>query len=566
MINRREFLGPAAAALGMKLAGRYHGPATVPGSNPPGEPSSRSLSATDASHVHNIRDFGAAGDGATLDTAAITQAIAACVKAGGGTVVVPAGTFLTGTLRLESDIHLRLEAGARLLASPRLEDYSNMDAYQSEGRTKTLIYSAHAKNIAITGLGIIDGNDQAFIDWDQLHTECCYDPKFTRQGPGYAANFPAFPDGPARMRGGKEANRPGALLMFIDCENIRVDGIEIVGAPNWCLHLALCDHVRLTGLLVANNLLVPNAGAIDVSKCSNVVIANCDLTSGDDGISIATCADGFGRKVAENFVVSNCTIVSRSAGIRIGWSDDNIQNCTFQNLVITANRGIGIFARHDEVIQNLIFSDIVIKTRLHTGWWGSGDPVHISQIPLGTLHGLSSVGKKPGAIRHIQFNNLIVESEQGMVVYAFDAGAISDVTFRNIHMLFKRSPLHERYGGNFDLRPAFKNEYGVFAHDIPALYALNCRGLTIDGFDLKWEDGLPAFVTDGIHAEHFEDLTIRDFNGAPPPSPAYGFAIHLANGNGATLGDIRGADTKRLLRTDNVQNLRSFSGASNRNK
>jgi len=559
MINRRTFLGSTAAALGMELALRCHGEAAVTGCNLLRGQGSLPLSGANASPFHNIRDFGAAGDGSALDTAAITQAIAACVKAGGGTVVVPAGTFLTGTFRLESNVHLQLEAGARLLASPRLEDYSNMDAYQSEGRTKALIYAAHAKNIAITGFGIIDGNDRAFMDWDQMHTECCYDPKFTRQGPGYAANFPAFPDGPARMRGGKEANRPGALLMFIDCENIRVDGIEIVRAPNWCLHLALCDHVRLTGLLVANNLLVPNAGAIDVSKCSNVVIANCDLSSGDDGISIATCADGFGRKVAENVVVSNCTIVSRSAGIRVGWSTDNIQNCTFENLVITANRGIGIFARHDEVIQNLVFSNIVIRTRLHTGWWGSGDPVHLSQVPLGSLHGLTSAGKKAGSIRHIQFNNLIVESEQGMVVYAYDAGAISDVTFRNIHMLFKSSPLHERYGGNFDLRPAFQDEYGIFAHDIPALYALNCRGLNIVDFDLKWEEGLPAFVTDGIHAEHFEDLMIRDFNGAPPPSPANGFAIHLANGNNATLGDVRGADTKRLLRADNVQKLRQLS-------
>jgi Glycosyl hydrolases family 28 len=552
MINRRKFFGPVGATLGMGLVRRFRGVAAVNGDDPPGEPGSNT------SQVHNIRDFGAIGDGVTLDTAAITQAIAACLKTGGGTVIVPAGTFLTGTFRLESNIHLQLEAGARLLASPRLADYSNMDAYQSEGRTKALIYAAHAKNIAITGLGTVDGNDRAFMIWDQLHAECCYDPKFTRQGPGYAEYSPAFPDGPARIRGDHEADRPGVLFMFIDCQNIRVDGIEIVGAPNWCLHLALCDHVRLTDLLVANNLLVPNAGAIDVSKCSNVVIANCDLTSGDDGIAIATCADGFGRKVAENVVVSNCTIVSRSAGIRLGWSTDNIQNCTFQNLVITANRGIGLFARHDEAVQNIIFSNIVIKTRLHTGWWGSGDPVHLSQIPLGTLHGLSSTGKKPGSIRNIQFNNLIVESEQGMVLYAYDAGAISGVTFRNVQMLFKRSPLDQQYGGNFDLRPAFSDKFGVFAHHIPAFYSLNCRGLTIAGFDLKWENDLPAFVTDGIYAEGFENLTIRDFDSGPPPSPAGGFSIHLANGNDATLSDIGGTDAKRLLRSDNVQNLHRF--------
>lgn len=456
----------------------------------------------------NVRNYGAKGDGKTPDTKSINQAISACRESGGGTVLFPSGTYLTGSFRLYSNINIYLDAGARILASPNLEDYDIMEGYESEGRTTSLIFAAHQENITISGRGIIDGNDNEFMAWDTLHPECCFTPSATRQGEVYQSSFP---DGPSAVKLDKD-NRPGALVTFIECANINIQNIQIVGAPNWCLHLACCNYAKLTGLLIKNSLLVPNASAIDISKCRNVIVSDCNLIAGDDGIAIGTCADGYCRQSAENIVVTNCNIISRSAGIRIGWSNDNIRNCSFQNLFIESNRGIGIFVRHDEIVENLIFSGIIIKTRLHTGWWGNGEPIHISQIPLGKMHGLSSEGKKPGIIRNIQFSNIIIEAEHGNVIYGHDSGTIYDIFFQNIQMTFKTSPLNERFGGNFDLRPAFSNDYGIFKHDIPALFSKNCNNLNINGFTLKMEEGLPDFVTHGIHCLDFENISLTNFS------------------------------------------------------
>ena len=133
---------------------------------------------------HNVVDFGAVGDGVKLDHEAFNQAIAACHHGGGGTVLVPAGIYLVGTIELLSNVTLHLTAGAVIKGSPQLSDYRVLP-YSSELRNTTLILADGATNIGITGLGTIDGNGEAFAIPGEADLSRDFDAKHTRQGEAY---------------------------------------------------------------------------------------------------------------------------------------------------------------------------------------------------------------------------------------------------------------------------------------------------------------------------------------------------------------------------------------------
>ena len=502
---------------------------------------------TTQEHVYDVSTFGAKGDGSTINTKPIQQAIDQCTKEGGGTVYVPPGVFVIGSIRLTDNVNLYVEVGAVLKGSSDLKDYANT-TYSSESRSSFLIYAIEAKNISITGRGIINGNDSAFVAWDKLHPECCLDPAFTRQGKNFTNRFP---DGPAAIKENSN-NRPGALVAFINCENIVMRDITVKNSPNWCVHFACCNGAAINNVTVSNSLLVPNADAFDLSKSKNITLSNCNIVAGDDGIAIATCADGYCKGAVDNIHVSNCTITSRSAGIRLGWSTEDIRNCTFDNLTIKSNRGICINTRHDETIENILFSNIIIDTRLHTGWWGAGEPIHVSEIPLGTMHGLSSEGKKNGVVKNVRFTNMLLTGEAGMVFYGYSKNSLQNLQLNNIRFHFKASKLNASFGGNIDLRPAFDMKYAVFKSDIPAAYFRNVSGLEINRFTVEKDAGLADFHTHAIYCEQFESLKINDFTGEALSASSNYPCIYLTKGKDYFIANSIIPKTSKLLQTSEV--------------
>ena len=497
----------------------------------------------------NVMDYGAKGDNATINTEAIQNAINQCAAKGGGTVLFPSGTYLSGTIKMFDNVTLHLEAGAVVKGSPNLSDYRDMGR-TSEERNRSFIYAINTSNIAITGRGAIHGNDSAFIDWEKIHPDCCFDPAYTRQGGTFENHFP---DGPSEF---KESGRPGILVTLIECRNILMSGITIQNAPNWSVHLACCNAVNVVAVHFLNSLLVPNADAIDISNSQNVNISDCVIVAGDDGIAISPCADGFCRAETENVNVSNCTIISRSAAIRIGWAIKSIRNCTFQNLVIYSNRGIGIFSKHDEIIENILFNNIIIHTRLHSGWWGIGEPIHISQIPLGTWYNTPQTLPEYGKIRNIRFSNIEITSENSIVLYGYNDRSIQNIDFQNVRHYFKNSPLNDMRGGNFELRPAFDNKYSLFKHDIPAFYAKNVQGLSISDYTVDRDEGLPEFCTNAIFCEDFSDIRITGFRGRALSQNPECPVIHLENGEKATITDCTATgNTTTFLNQKNIKKI-----------
>ena len=482
-----------------------------------------------AGSTYDVRAFGAVGDGKRFDTEAINAAIRACARAGGGTVEFAPGIYLTGTIEILSNTTLHLQAGARILGSPNPGDYRSIGR-ATEGRSTSLIVAVKATNIAIQGPGVIDGNERAFVmQPPQPHPPTTYDLAATRQGKLFFDRGQENRDGPDRMM----LDRPGVLVLFLDCRDIVMRDLTVVEAPNWCIHLACCRSALLTGLNVRNNLRIPNADAIDVSASQNVRVSDCYLEAGDDGIAVGPCADGYGQMAAENITASNCVIVSRSAGVRLGWAANDIRNLTFENLVIrNSNRGIGIFVRGREVIENVLFTNIVIETHLMDGrWWGLGEPVHISVMPfvsgsltvLGELTptpSLSTTNSPLGQVRNVRFVNVTATSDAPVILYSRDRGKIRNILFRNYRQRIQDSDLNRFYGGNIDLQPVTPEALGICKHDLAGFLAHGVENLELRGFDLEWLGSVPEFFTAGVEVTDFKDLVIDDFRGSGPRAGA----------------------------------------------
>ncbi|HVU17075.1 MAG TPA: glycosyl hydrolase family 28 protein [Candidatus Didemnitutus sp.] len=470
---------------------------------------SAQASAAPDAHVWNVRTFGATGDGHHLDTAAVNSAIAACAAGGGGIVEVGPGNYRVGTIRLLSDVTLKLDAGSRLLASADLADYVPISR-SSEERSTSLIVAEGAENVGIVGDGVIDGNGRAFVvEPRQPHPAGFYDATSTRQGARFFARNQENRDGPDRMK-----DRPGILALFLECRNVTVRGITIVDAPNWCLHLACCRSATLDHLTIRNSLRIPNSDAIDLGACRDVRVADCVLEAGDDGIAISPCSDGFAAGVAENITVSRCTIVSRSAGIRLGWAARDIRHVSFDHLVIRdSNRGIGLFVRGQESIEDVTFEDITIESHLVDGaWWGLGEPIHISVAPY-------NARTASGHVRGVRFRRVTATSESPVVLYASARGQIRDIALEQCRLELKTSPLDADYGGNLDLRPVTPAAQGIVKRDLAALVAVNVDDLKLDELDIRWLGQPSPFFKSALALDACAHPILKNIRSIPSALP-----------------------------------------------
>ena len=490
-----------------------------------------------------ITDRGAVGDGRTVNTAVIQQVIDSVAAAGGGTVAIPPGIFLTGTLCLRSNIDLRIEPGGVLKGTEML------DAYQYRGRRVGLLFTEDARNVSISGGGTIDGNGDSFMDLTRAKSLEHAGTAWTRQRERFREVQGGVGDGPVVPK-----DRPYQMVIFSGCSGVTVRGVTITNSPFWTLHFADCDGVTVSGVRIWCNLLVPNNDGVDFTSCSNVVMSDCDIRTGDDCIVVTGYSHHFDlpgyrdqKHPCENITVSNCLLQSRSAAIRIGGFDQNpMRNMTFSNITITnSNRGIGLFVRDQGGIENILFTNIIIETRLHTGdWWGNGEPIHLSAVRL-------TKDVPLGRIRNVKFQNVVCRGESGMILYGSDESVIEDVAFDNVTFRVTESPLNHIGGGNFDLRPVLESRLQLFAHDIPALYATHVRSLRIRNLDLRWDDVKASFFTHGIDVENFEGLHISGFDGTGAPKNRAGYPVALRNGRGCDVRLPRASVSR-----ENVEDIR----------
>ena len=261
-----------------------------------------------------VTDYGAVGDGIAKDTLSIQRAIDTCAQAGGGVVKIPCGTYLSGTLYLKDNICLDLEAGSRLLGSPDAADY-NSDDFCPQNRAVPgekasgahLLVGVEIKNVTIRGGGRIDGNNSVFFSVPA-------DRPNSFEIPGW---------------------RPGQMLYFCECENVRIEGVELFNSPYWTCFLHGCERVVVRGVRIWNDRRTINGDGIDVDCCQKVLISDCLVESGDDCITLRGNERPLKRpKPCEDVVVTNCILRTRANGVRVGVGNGTIRHAVFSNLNI----------------------------------------------------------------------------------------------------------------------------------------------------------------------------------------------------------------------------------------
>lgn len=258
-----------------------------------------------------ITKYGAVGDGLRDCTEALRKAIDACHSAGGGRVVVPGGTYLTGAIHLKSDVDLYLARGATIRFTTNLSEYLPVVFARFEGTEvmnySPLVYAFEQTNVAVTGEGTLDGQGSAWHAWKSNS-----DPK--RLVKLADRGVPAA----ERIFGQGHYLRPN-FITPVRCRNVLIEGIRIINSPMWVLNPVYCTNVTIQSVTVATG--GPNTDGCDPDSCTDVLIKNCSFSDGDDCIAIKSGRDRDGKKVdvpCQNIVIENCRFEAGHGGIAIG--------------------------------------------------------------------------------------------------------------------------------------------------------------------------------------------------------------------------------------------------------
>lgn len=424
----------------------------------------------------NVLDFGAIGDGIANDTAAVQSAIDACHAAGGGRVTLPGGkTYRCGALVLRSNLELHLEMSAVLKGSDKFSDYAlfgNADAAPQKravpsyvnceyagAPTHYFLYAKDCENLAITGLGHIDGNEEIFYGTvTKWHIEGSFYPR--------------------------------APLLFIEnTEHLTIREVTLQNSAFWTVHLVGCRDVLIDGIRILNNLRMANCDGIDPDHCQNVRIANCHIECADDCIVFKNTAAAMQYGPCENITVSNCTLTSSSAAIKFGSESEALfRNILIENCVISrTNRGISLQLRDKGSIENVAFHNIAIGTRLFKKevFWGCAEPIAITVLKR-------KEATQVGTIRNIRFSNITCSGENGILIYGEEKGLISDIQFRDVTVQLRKTTDYEK--GLHDLRPTTGCHYTE--KGLCYVYGNNADRVSFRDCAFQAEDALKPEMTD----------------------------------------------------------------------
>lgn len=371
--------------------------------------------------TYNVLDFGAQGDGTSPNKDAFEKAIAHCNKKGGGKIVVPAGDYyMNGPLVFKSNVHIALQEGAILNFSHDEKDYLPPVLVTWEGTEvynySPLIYAYKAKNIALTGKGIVNGNgSKNFSDWKTL------------QEPDKAILRKMGQDlTPVYQRVFAEGHklRP-SLFQPYGCTNVRLEGITILDSPFWVIHPTFCNNVIIRGVTVDSNNT--NNDGCDPESCSNVLIENCTFRTGDDSIAIKAGRDNDAWRIGrptENVVIRNCNFFSKINGVCIGSEmSAGVKNIFIENIEMPmSSNAIYFKANLDRggSIKNVFVRNI--KT----------DTVRTALIRFEPNYKGEKSSFNPTLFEHFYIENVSCNVSEEVGIYL--AGIQRDYPIKNIHL------------------------------------------------------------------------------------------------------------------------------------
>ncbi|OHB85804.1 MAG: hypothetical protein A2V98_13090, partial [Planctomycetes bacterium RBG_16_64_12] len=458
-----------------------------------------------------VGDFGAVGDGVTLNTRAIQAAIDQVAAVGGGTVTIPAGTFLSGTLSLKDHIRLDLEPGAVLLGSKRVEDYplticrypSGSDRYVA----RALLSGEDLHDVAITGRGTIDGQGSHFAnsrvsqqEWQSL-AGAYQDPTRFAAEPHYI-------------------NRP-FLIRFVSCTNVLVEGVTLQKPAMWLQHYLNCDFVTIRHVNMFSHGS-PNNDLIDIDGSRNVVITGCFGDSDDDGITLKSTS----AAPVQNVTISDCIIRTRTNAIKAGTeSSGGFQDITITNCVLKPSLVTGGFSGRPEglagialeivdggsldrvAISNIAMEDMAAPLFLRLGNRGRPYLQPQAQAPVGAFRNVK--------ISHITASNA---GRNGCSILGIKDHRIENVSISDVFIHFDGGGTQAQAEAEY---PEHDEDYPESTRygDLPA-YGFFCRhvdGLTFRDvrLDFNAPEKRPPFIFDDVRNLNLFHVDARVANEAP---------------------------------------------------
>ena len=440
--------------------------------------------------IYSVLDYGAAADGRTNCAPAIQAAVDAAAQAGGGTVLIPAGRYFSGSVLLKSRVELRLETGAVLISSLREQDILTFPPAPGEQPVDGwnggfFLGGRDAEDIRITGGGVIDGQgDLIFSDpgLDRGYHEC----------PMRCAPF-----------------RP-RLLLFENVKGLEVSGVTLKDAAFWTLHMAGCRRVRVHGIRILNNDRGANNDGIDPDCCQDVIISDCQVETGDDAIvlkSTAPMAKRYGP--CENVTITGCVLHSRDSALKIGTeTHGTIRRVIFSDSIIRdCSRAVGIWVRDGGTVEDIQAHHLTGGVRRYAdaydlpgapGWWGKGEPLFVSATSR-----KDSRLPSPGAIRRLSFSHICLDCESSLFLAGEENSVISGVRLDEIHLRFVRQGTQP--GGLFDEQPSARH---VYPHRIPALYLRWVSSLTLRDSTVRFEGENEAWDGTLSETENCRDTVV----------------------------------------------------------
>jgi polygalacturonase len=425
---------------------------------------------------YNIRNYGAIPDGKTMGTVFIQKAIDDCSANGGGRVIVPAGIYLTGSIRLKSNVELHLETGATIIGSTQQKDYPTIAG------EKGLLFGFNIENVSITGFGEINGNGKAFFKGD---------------------NAP---------------NRP-FLVMFKNSRKINVSGVTLKNSAFWTFHLSQNDGVIVNGIRIYSHVNYNNDG-IDIDS-KNVVISNCIIDTDDD----ALCFKSDSAFVCENVVVSNCRLASNCNFIKMGTASVGgfknicINNCTLSK---ASESNFRFWNRSVVGVTDSITGLAGIALEIVDG--GTMDKINISNITMEGVQTpifirLGSRSHSTGSIKNVMISNLTAKTYSLIpsIISAVPGFYIENVMLRDILIDCKGSRTAQ---SAHSITPEMEKEYPenrMFGSNVPAygMFIRHVKNLTLENIQLNLfaPDARPA-----LYMEDAEEIKINNLKAAIPLS------------------------------------------------
>ncbi len=507
-LSRRQWLGKVtvpALAAGATMIGLEAN--ASPGGN-------RKEDKLEGARIYNVRDYGAKGDGKTLDSVAIQSAIDKCFAEKGGTVLIPAGDFLAGTLELKSNVTLHIAASGRLLGSPRREDYTAGKGVPPGNGNIVFLFAVNAQNLSIEGKGTVDGNGLAF-----------YNGKGDNTGPGQngvGGNF----------------DRPH-LAIFYQCNNLRLDDTFFTASAYHCFRILGCKRVHIDGVKIYNRVNKNNDG-FHFNNSEYVHMANCDVQCQDDACAL------FG---SNKFVtITNCSFSTRWSIFRFGGGES--QNITVTNCLIYETYGCPIkISAGRASIENFSFSNIIMRNvtgPIGIGFSGPSNNSNnnapdtskpfIRNIVFNSIR--ATVVAKPIDHPDIHFGVSVREGEKNscITLNAMNDYYLENISFNDVHIKYAGGGTKEQaakvvpniaaeYFGVWDPAPGGPPAYGMYARNVKGLTLQNVR------FEYDEPDARPAVIFDNVQDATINGLSVKGSDSSE--------VLRLVNSKDILLSGIR---------------------------